>query len=99
MKLLLVCAGGASTSVLMKKLDKYAEANGIEFYAEAHSVNSYEDYAKDFDVIMLGPQISYKKDELARETGMPVGVVAPMDYALGNADNIFKQIRDIYSGP
>lgn len=98
MKLLLLCAGGASTSILMKKMEKYAKANGIDFTVEAHGVSSYEDYFHNFDVIMLGPQISYKRDTLAKETGMPVGVVASLDYALGNAENIFKQIKTIYSG-
>ena len=96
MKLLLLCAGGASTSILMKKMEKYAEANGIDFTVEAHGVSAYEDYVQNFDVIMLGPQISYKRDTLAQETGKPVGVVASLDYALGNAENIFNQIKTIY---
>lgn len=31
MKVLLVCAGGMSTSILMKKMEKYAAEKGIEF--------------------------------------------------------------------
>nr|AGS52005.1 putative beta-glucosides PTS, EIIB [uncultured bacterium contig00006] len=95
MKLLLICAGGASTSILMKKLEKHAAEKGMEFSVEAHSVGEYEDVADAFDVIMLGPQVSYKKNEVAEHTGKPVGVVAPMDYALGQAANIFKQIEGI----
>ena len=98
MKLLLICAGGASTSILMRKMEKYAAANGIDFTVEAHGISEYVDYAQDFDVIMLGPQISYKKDEIARTTEKPVGVVASLDYALGNAENVLKQIREIYKG-
>jgi len=80
----------------MKKMEKYAQANGIDFYVEAHGVSGYEDYASDFDLIMLGPQVSYKRDTVAEETGKPVGVVTPLDYALGNAENIFKAIKEIY---
>ena len=96
MKLLLICAGGASTSILMKKMVKYADANGIDFTVEAHGLGEAEDYAPDFDVIMMGPQVSYKRDVMAETTGKPVGVVSAMDYALGNAENIFKQIKAIY---
>ena len=35
MKILLVCAAGLSTSILMKKLEKYAEQNGIELDIDA----------------------------------------------------------------
>ena len=98
MKLLLLCAGGASTSILMKKMVRYAESIGMDFTVEAHGVGSYEDYAQDFDVIMLGPQVSYRRDLIASDTGKPVGVVSSLDYALGNAENIFKQIKEIYSG-
>ena len=99
MKLLLLCAGGASTSILMKKMEKYAAANDMDFTVEAHGVGTYEEYAPDFDVIMLGPQVSYRRNAVAEETGKPVGVVSSLDYALGNAENIFKQIGEIYSEP
>lgn len=96
MKLLLVCAGGASTSILMKKLEKYAAEKDVAFSVEAKGVMDYEDHYKDKDLILVGPQVGYKKEEIARVTGLPTDVMAPMDYALGNAENIFKQIDKIY---
>lgn len=95
MKVLLVCAGGLSTSILMKKLEKYAAANDIEFEVVAKGVMDYEDVAPAYDVILLGPQVSYKKDDIQSKTGKPLAVIAQMDYALGNAENIFKQINAI----
>jgi PTS system cellobiose-specific IIB component len=93
MKLLLVCAGGMSTSILMKKLEKYAAANGpADFEVIAKGLGDYEDYYKDYDVIMLGPQVSYKIKQIQETTNMPVGVVVQLDYALGNAEHIFKAI-------
>lgn len=98
MKVLLICAGGLSTSILMKKLEKYAEANSIEFEVIAKGMMDYDDYYSNYDVILVGPQISYKKDEIKEKTGKPLAVIAQMDYALGNAENIFKQIDSIYPG-
>jgi len=80
----------------MRKMEKFAQANGMDFYVEAHGISEYEDYAPEFDIIMLGPQVSYKKDAVAEETGKPVGVVTPLDYALGNAENIFNAMKEIY---
>jgi PTS system cellobiose-specific IIB component len=79
----------------MKKLEKYAGEKNIDFYVEAKSVTAQGYAANNFDVIMLGPQVSYKRDSVAAATGKPVGVVPPLDYALGNAENIFKQINEL----
>ncbi|MCL2255213.1 MAG: PTS sugar transporter subunit IIB [Lachnospiraceae bacterium] len=95
MKLLLLCAGGASTGVLVQKLLRYAESNNINLTVEAHSVSSVEELAGHFDIIMLGPQVSYKKDEVLNNANLPVGIISPMDYALGNAENIIKQVQGI----
>lgn len=95
-KVLLVCAGGMSTSILMKKMIKYAQSQDFTLKIEAASVSSYEDVCKNYDVILLGPQISYKKAEIQAASHMPVDVIAPYDYATGNSENIFKQVDKIY---
>ena len=94
MKILLVCAGGMSTSILMKKLEKYAAEHDIPLEdIKARSVSDYDDIIDGYDVILLGPQVSYQKDNVARDTGKPMAVIAPYDYAVGNAENIFKKVN------
>lgn len=95
-KVLLICAGGMSTSILMKKMEKYAKENDFTLKIEAVGMAAYEDAYKNYDVILLGPQVSYKKAEIQAATHLPVDVVAPYDYAIGNTTNIFKQIEKIY---
>lgn len=96
MKVLLVCAGGMSTSMLVKKLKKYAEAKNIPLEAmEAYGIGDYEEVCNDYDVILLGPQVSYRKDSVQEAVNMPVGVIAPFDYAMSNEENIFKQIDEL----
>lgn len=93
MKVLLVCAGGMSTSILMKKMEKYAAANGIEpFEIAAVGLGAYRDVCDNYDCILMGPQVGYQKDSVASSTGMKVDVIAPADYGIGNCENIFKQI-------
>ena len=60
-KVLLICAGGMSTGILMRKMEKYAEEQGISLKIEAVGMSAYEDVYKNYDVILLGPQVSYKK--------------------------------------
>ena len=96
MKILLVCAGGMSTSILMKNLEKYAAEHGIELEILARGMNDYDDVYRNYDVILLGPQVSYQKGSIEGDTHKPVAVIAPYDYAIGNAENIFKQIAKLY---
>ena len=95
-KVLLICAGGMSTGILMKKLEKYAAEQGINLQIEAVGMSAYEDVCKNYDVILLGPQVSYKKDEIEQTTQMPIAVIAAYDYAIGNAANIMKQVDELY---
>lgn len=95
-KVLLICAGGMSTSILMKKMEKYAKENHFELKIEAVGMSDYEDVYKNYDVILLGPQVSYKKAEIQAATHLPIDVISPADYGIGNVVKIFKQIDSIY---
>ena len=95
MKILLVCAGGFSTSVLMKKMDKWCAENGEELTIKAVGVGEFENIWKDYDCILTGPQIAYKLDDIKAAVGIPVAQVPPTDYALGNSANVMKLAHDI----
>ncbi|WP_028591285.1 PTS sugar transporter subunit IIB [Paenibacillus massiliensis] len=90
MNILLVCAGGVSTGILMQKMMKHAEAEGIALKVEAHAVQDFDDHIDKFDLVLLGPQISYKLNELKERTSKPVAVIEPMDYAMGKAEKILQ---------
>lgn len=93
MKVLLVCAAGMSTSILMGKLKKYAAANGIDFSIDAEGMTTYKDVCKNYDCILMGPQVGYRKGEVVEGSGgMPVAVIPPQDYGIGNCENVFKLI-------
>ncbi|MCW6679153.1 PTS sugar transporter subunit IIB [Anaerococcus sp. NML200574] len=96
MNILLVCAGGMSTSILMKKMEKFWAEKGVDLNIKAVGVSAYEENAKDFDVILMGPQVRYKLDEVKEKTGLPTEMINGMDYAMGNCENIFKQVEKMY---
>lgn len=96
-KVLLICAGGMSTGILMKKMEKYAVENGVELQIEAIGMSAYEEVYKNYDVILLGPQVSYKKAEIEAVTKMPIAVIEAYDYAVGNVVNIMKQVDELYN--
>lgn len=95
MKILLVCAAGSSTSIVMKKMEKYAEENGIDLTVRAYAYEEYESVADSYDVILLGPQISYRLDAVKSTVPQPCATISPMDYALGDAAKIIAQAQKL----
>lgn len=96
MKILLVCAGGMSTSLVMKKICAAFGEDEADWSVNADSVENLEQIIDDYDVILLGPQIGYKKNkllEIANKKNKPLDVMSPMDYGMGNGANILKQIK------
>ncbi len=82
MKILLVCYGGLSTSMLVNRMKKAVEESpnlkdrGIVI--EAWGKEEYYEKLDDTRVIMLGPQVSMLKDEVRRvalDKGYDVPVV------------------------
>ena len=63
MRVLLVCAGGMSTSMLMKKMSKYAAEHGIDLEIAARGANEVKN-GDGWDVVLLGPQIGFQADKI-----------------------------------
>lgn len=96
MNILLLCAAGASTGVLVKKMKDSLSEDRRNWRIEAHSLNELKDYDSEFDVILLGPQVSYKKKEVEKSTDMPVEVINSMDYGLGRGANVVDFAIKLY---
>ncbi|MNW44464.1 Lichenan-specific phosphotransferase enzyme IIB component [compost metagenome] len=64
--IMLVCAAGMSTSLLVTKMQKTAEEKGIKVDIFAKSASEIEFTLKErnVDVILLGPQVKYLKKQL-----------------------------------
>lgn len=58
MKIMLCCAAGMSTSLLVTKMEKAAQERGIEVEILANPVSEAEEQL-DVDAILLSPQIRY----------------------------------------
>lgn len=97
MKILLVCAGGMSTSILMKKMETYWAEQGEDLQIKAVGLSEYQDIYQDFDIIMVGPQVSYRLKEVRENTGLPCDSVQSFDYAVANCPNIMKLAKKLYA--
>ena len=60
-KILLLCAAGMSTSLMVKKMTEAAEKKGIEVEIKAIGLEKFQENLDTYDVFLLGPQVKYKK--------------------------------------
>lgn len=93
-KITLVCNQGLSTSMVVKKMKEYSDANGLDVYVEAVPENTLKKAAQETQVILLGPQISYKLKsfkELYEPHGIKVEVISGADYGMMNGEKILKR--------
>ena len=94
MKILLICPNGLSTSILMNKMQKWGKEKNIELEVRAVPMSEYLNVYKNFDCILIGPQISYQYNEIkANAIDVPVEKISPMDYGMSNVENIMKQVK------
>jgi PTS system cellobiose-specific IIB component len=91
MKILLACAGGMSTGMLVQKMVAYAKSQGIEAEIAAYGLGELKEVVAGTDVILLGPQIGFQQEEVQQKyPTIPVAVIDKMDYAMMNGEKAFK---------
>ena len=91
-KILLCCASGMSTSLLVEKMKRAATKQNVE--AEIWAVNAENTDLKDVeaDIIFLGPQVRYAKEEIQKTVGsIPVYMIGMKDYGMMNGDSVLAQ--------
>ncbi|WP_068504534.1 PTS sugar transporter subunit IIB [Paenibacillus kribbensis] len=95
-KILLACAGGFSTSMLVEKMKEAARAQNVEILIEACSESSIREHMP-VDIVMLGPQMGHAEDDVKKEVGneIPVTVINMMDYGMMNGPNVLKTALDM----
>ncbi len=96
MKILLVCAGGLSSSIVMRKVRKYGEEIGEDIIIDAVGVPAVEESAKQgYDCVLTAPQVRNRFKDIKSWCSIPVEAMPPQDYAIGNAKNIVALAKKI----
>ncbi|NMF26726.1 PTS sugar transporter subunit IIB [Olsenella umbonata] len=74
--IMLFCAAGMSTSMLVKKTQAAADEMGYEVEISAHPVAEVAKYGKDADILLLGPQLRFQTGKVrAQFPDKPVSAV------------------------
>ncbi|MGZ0051594.1 PTS sugar transporter subunit IIB [Brevibacillus gelatini] len=93
MNILLCCAAGMSTSLLVQKMEQAAREKGLEAKIWAVSADEVKQHIDQAQVLLLGPQVRYKLAEMRKEgeaRGIPVDVISPVDYGSLNGKKVLE---------
>jgi PTS system cellobiose-specific IIB component len=90
MKILLVCSAGMSTSLLVTKMKKAAEARGLEIEIFALSAGEGKRMLKDVDIVLLGPQVRFMKNEFLKLATVPVDVIDMISYGRMEGEKVLE---------
>lgn len=93
--ILLVCAAGASTSLLASRMKKSAESLEDKIIIDARSVSELENVIGKYDYILVAPQIFYMLPEIeenAKDYEVKVMKIDPSDFAGANGEAVLKSV-------
>lgn len=95
MKVLMLCNAGMSTGMMKIKIEKAAQADGVDLEIAAKSYQLLNDFKNDYDLFLLGPQVRFMKDEVQKVVGdKPVLVISTQDFGMMRGDMVWKQIQE-----
>ncbi len=92
-KILLFCAAGMSTSIVVKKMKDVAEKHSLDVEINAVGMGDFIDNIPKYDIFLLGPQIKFKYDEFSeilKPYGKKAMIIDSMDYGALRGDKILK---------
>lgn len=93
-KIMLCCAAGMSTSMLVQKMRAEAEKRALAVEINAYPVAEIESMLPQADVVLLGPQVQFELSrlrELSAPLGKPVEVIDMMDYGTMRGDRVLDK--------
>lgn len=67
-RVLVLCAGGGTSGLLANALAKAAKENNINMLTAANSYGAHVDMLKDFDLVILAPQVASNYEDLKKDT-------------------------------
>lgn len=91
-KILLVCNAGISTSILVSKMKRAAQDQGIDVSIQVKSMTGVREVIQDMDIVLLAPQIGYEQKKLQELAGdIPVEKVNVRDFGILNGEGVLRE--------
>lgn len=98
MKILLACAMGLSTSILVQKMQIAAKEQEKNYKIWATDIDSIEDEEEEYDVVLVGPQVSFRLQDIIQainDSNIPVEVIDNQDYGRCDGVAVLKRAEEL----
>ena len=94
-KIYLFCSAGMSTSMLASKMQSVATSHDLPIEVEAFSDGKIGQIIEERhpDVILLGPQVKHRYQEVVNQygsTGIPIAVIDQTAYGMMDGEKVLK---------
>lgn len=98
MKVLMVCSGGMSSSIVVKAIKQEADKQGFPLEIKAVGTGAFEDELKTggYDLAIVAPQVKHRMavfSEQAQSANVPIELIVPMGYTPIGAPKVLAQIK------
>lgn len=95
--ILLVCAAGMSTSLLVNKMKDAAKAKGVEININALPVSECSSVIDTVDIVLLGPQVRFQKPQVDTlvKGRVPVEVIDMRLYGTMNGAGVLDRALEL----
>lgn len=96
MKVIMVCSGGMSSSMIVDAVKKEAAKENFDLEIVAVGTEAFENEIADYDLGLVAPQVRHRLDKFKKvgeAVNKPVDVIDPMGYTPIGAPKILKQIK------
>lgn len=94
-KIVLLCAAGMSTSLLVKKMKDYAATVNYECSIEAFPVSPIAQEAKEADIILLGPQVKFQLNKVKEQVSCLVEPIDMLAYGMMDGKKVMMHVIDV----
>ncbi|NOQ50360.1 MAG: PTS sugar transporter subunit IIB [Mycoplasmataceae bacterium] len=98
MKILLICGAGASTSLVMKKMNDFILTTNEQHQIEAVGIHQLDEKIHVYDVFLIGPQIKFALKEIQNKCmPKPVAAIPARLYATADGAGVLKLAKELYN--
>ena len=98
MKVLLVCSGGMSSSMLVRSMENEARKQSLPLQVDSTGSDGLEEKLSDYDVMLVAPQVRHRFERLeniAGAAGIPAALIDSRDYGLMEGDKVLRQVMSL----
>lgn len=91
--IILFCAAGMSTSILVSRMKATAQEKGLDYEVDSYAISEVDKKGSEADIILLGPQVRYFLADVKKKfPDKPVECVDMQAYGTLDGEKVINQI-------